>query len=201
MREVPVSAFVPRLRTLVNVPLIPLMESAVVDAAIQFCRQSQVVVYTRRLDRVYAHQTLSAVERAGINRRTQGRYKSAGIYRVERSGVTDKVVMTEDAYQALSLDEVSFTESASNVTLHAVIEPQQGTAHLPALLFEDWALGICAGAASFLLRQPDKEWSNVQLGVYQEREFVEQIRKAKRWRLEHTPALNPPHAVRKHEFF
>lgn len=200
MREVLVSAFLPMLRTLVNVPLVPLMESAVVEAATSFCRESQVVLVSRSVDRVYANQTLSVIGRSGINRRTQGRYKSAGVLTITGTRCASPLKPGRD-YQSLSLDEITFLTEAVNVTVHAAIEPQKATTYLPAILLEDWELGICAGAASQLLKQPDRDWSHLQLSLEQERTFVEQCRQAKRWRLEQMDEGMRPTMARNRVFY
>lgn len=51
MKQVPVSDFLPTLRTMVNVPLDFVMAQAVVEAAAEFCSKSNVLLHTRELDR------------------------------------------------------------------------------------------------------------------------------------------------------
>lgn len=200
MREVPISAFLPRLRTQVNVPLVPLMESAVVEAAITFCRESQVVLTSYDVDRIYANQTLSVIGRSGINQCTQGRYKSAGVLAITSQQDSLPLKVGRD-YQALSLDNIRLLAEVVNVTVHAAIEPQKTTTYLPAVLLEDWELGICAGAACQLLKQPDRDWSHSSLSIEQGRTFVEQWRQAKRWRLEQIDESTRPTMARNRVFY
>ncbi len=201
MREVPVSAFLPMLRTMVNVPLEPLMESAVVEAAIEFCRKSSVLLHQREMAHVYKGQTISLLAKSGVNRRTRGLLKSAKLLSVfsMRDGVT---LESGKDFRQLSLDEVYFLKAFDDVVINCVMEPLTGTSYLPALLLDDWGAGICSGAAKTLLLQPDKDWSDPSLAVYYEREFKEAMRDAARWRLEASPnVMFTLNANRKREFF
>lgn len=141
MREVPVSAFLPMLRTMVNVPVEPLMESAVVEAAIAFCRKSSVLLHQREMAHVYHGQTISLLAKSGMNRRTRGLLKSSKLLSITANcdGIT---LESGKDYRQLSLDEVYFLKAFDDVVINCVMEPLTGTSYVPASLLDDWEAGF-----------------------------------------------------------
>ncbi|WP_251878969.1 hypothetical protein [Grimontia kaedaensis] len=174
------------------------MEEAVVWAAQAFCRRSLAIWRARTFHQVFKHQTISTIEQSSLNHRTLGALKSAEIISVTSKG--ERLVVGRD-YNAVSLDDVHFLDAFDDVTVTCAVEPRVGSSHLPASLFNDWEDGICAGAAKRLLLQPDKDWSDVALAGYYEREFVEAIRKARRWRLEVSPDVTPENPLSRKRSF
>ncbi|WP_232314367.1 hypothetical protein [Grimontia marina] len=174
------------------------MEEAVVAAAQAFCRRSLAIWRTRTFAHVFRYQTVSVIERSSLNHRTLGALKSADIISVTSKG--QRLVVGKD-YDAISLDDVHFLDAFDDVTVTCAVEPRAGSSHLPASLFHDWEEGICAGAAKRLLLQPDKAWSDVALAGYHEREFVEAICQARRWRLEVSPDATPENPLTRKRSF
>lgn len=195
MRSVPVSDFIPTLRQLVNVPLPGLMADAIVKAAQTFCRQSYITTYSRQFDHVIGAQAVSIV--AGNPDIDAKALKSSDILYLVSGG--SRLTHGVD-YRKVSRDEVYFLKRHDDVSVVCALEPVQKAKTLPAVLFDDYLDGICAGAASLLYAQPDSDWFNADLAQYNQSRFVESYREAKRFQLDVTPELshNP---VRKRDFF
>ncbi|WP_407330553.1 hypothetical protein [Enterovibrio sp. 27052020O] len=196
MRTVPVSEFMPTLRQLVSVVLPMQLEQAIVASAVRFCRGSGVVMASRTFCQVYEGQTINIVRDSAVNRRADGILKASDSALITSDGVA---LQPDRDYHALSLDDVFFLRDAQDVTITCTVEPVLGAKELPAKLYDDWLSGICAGAAARLYAMPDSLDPN--LHAHYEREFVETMRQAMRWRLETSPSMSPSAPVRKREFF
>lgn len=186
MRTVSVEDFLPTLRLMVNGAMPVLMRDAVVRSAIRFCRTTEVIATDHTLSHVSEGQIFNVV--------SANELKASGECRVSQ-GETELKAGVD--YQALAMDEIRFLREVNFVLVRCAVEPIAGAKTLPANLYEDWLQGICAGAASWLYTQPSI--LNGDLHAFYEREFVEQVRHAKRWRLETAPAVSRP--TRKRSFF
>ncbi|MDW6094054.1 hypothetical protein SBX64_16060 [Vibrio rhizosphaerae] len=197
MNMVPVDDFIPMLRSMVSNAITLEMKSAIVQAAITFCRKSKVVIHTRTIDSVFAGETVRVVENSGINRRTPGSIKSAEIVSI-KSGNDDLTPGSD--YINDGLDSVKFKRDIGEVDFVAIVEPDLNAKFLPAILMSDWCNVLCHGAASIL--NSKSSGPEVQMTSFHEREFIDGIRRAYRWRVETLPELNPKvKSNRSREFF
>lgn len=196
MRMVPVSDFLPTLRPMVDAPLPLQMKQAVLKSAIRFCRESGVVITSRHFCQVYEGQTINVVKDSAVNRNAGGALKASSKSVVSVDGVE---LSADVDYHALSLDDVFFLRDHRDVTIACTVEPVSSAKEVPAKLYDDWLDGICAGAAAWLYALP--QFLNGDLHAHYEREFVEAMRNATRWRLESSPAMSPRRANRKREFY
>ncbi|SHO54408.1 hypothetical protein [Vibrio quintilis] len=192
MQMVPVSDFLPTLRSMVSNAITMDMKTAVVQSAVKFCRESKVLTHERSIETVYAGMTVKVVDSSGVNRRTPGAIKSSEIVSV-KAGDDDLDSGTD--YAMTGLDSIKFNDDFNDVEFIAVVEPQSGTQHLPQILLTDWCDVICHGAASIL--DSKSSGPELQMTSFHEREFTEGIRRAYRWRIDSLPELNPTPARRK----
>lgn len=188
---VPVTDFLPTLRMLVDVPVPGVMETAIVKAARKFCRDSKILVKSRQFAEVYQCQPVSIIS-AGTD------LKGAGIVIVTSKG---EPLSAGNDYQVDGLDSVKFNANFSDVLVVGLAEPKINTDQLPAILLDDYADGICAGAASILQMMPNATWTQPDLAQVNEREFVSVIRQAYRHAIETTPALEATRPVTNREFY
>ncbi|PSU66815.1 hypothetical protein C9J20_09025 [Photobacterium phosphoreum] len=194
---VPVSDFVPTLRLLVDVPVPGLMETAIIKAAQQFCRDSKVLVKIRQFDDVFEYQSVSVISpQVGTKGKVQ--LKGAGIVNVTSKG---EALTSGYDFDVVSRDDITFKADFSDVVITAMAEPIINADQLPEVLFHDYVDGICAGAANLLQLQPTTSWFNPDLAQYNQREFISAIRQAYRYAIEHTPVLEPDNPACRREFF
>ncbi|EKO3632406.1 hypothetical protein M3894_002936 [Vibrio metschnikovii] len=198
METVSVDLFTPKLRQLVNVTLPPLMHSALIQAAQEFCRESCVVRYSRTLKNVAAGDAVAVVGSSELNR-DSGSYLAS-----EMISITDEehvALVKGEHYRLVSRDVISFTTSSSIVHIHCSVEPTANSKTLPKLVFDEYAQAICFGAAHSLMLQPDSDWHNPSLANECRQWFVEAVRQARRFALESGEPQIFPNAIRKREFF
>ncbi|TGZ35379.1 hypothetical protein EQ875_01660 [Photobacterium damselae subsp. damselae] len=188
---VPVTEFLPTLRMLVDVPIPGVMETAIIKAARKFCRDSKILVKTRRFEEVHQYQSASIVE-------ASTELKGAGIVSVTSNG---KQLSSGSDYQVDGLDGVKFNASFSEVLVVGIAEPKANTDQLPTILLDDYVDGICAGAASMLQMMPGATWTQPELAQVNERDFVSAIRHAYRYSIEQTPELEETRPMIKREFY
>lgn len=63
--------------------------------------------------------------------------------------------------------------------LHVVYVPTIGSRTFPDFVLDEWRDALVWGATARLLKQPDKPWSNVERGMYLDREYHLAIRDAR----------------------
>ncbi|AWK83559.1 hypothetical protein [Photobacterium damselae] len=177
---VPVSDFLPTLRTMVDVPIYGLMERALIQAAIRFCRESQCLFKTRYFEEVYEYQQVSAVG-GQLGDKGQPQLKGAGIIAL----LSDGHPLSPGAdYDVIGLDNIVFKRQLSKVDIHAFAEPVLMANQLPTMLYLDYCHPLCAGAAATLQMQPNQTWTQPDLAQYNERLFIRGYREAFRCAVE-----------------
>ncbi|MGR5465337.1 hypothetical protein ACPV5G_20585 [Photobacterium damselae] len=192
---VPVTDFLPMLRLMVDVPIPGVMEQALVQAAIVFCRQSQCIEKTRAFDEVYERQNVAAVNgQFGCKGKPQ--LKGAGIILVSSKGHPLKKGVD---YTVVGLDKVVFKHDFASIEIHAFAEPIIGSTQLPASLYFDYCNTICRGAAAILQMQPNQTWTQPDLAQHNERLFVSGYREAFRNAIEQREYIPRPETKR--EFY
>ncbi|HIF9180949.1 TPA: hypothetical protein ACX6QL_002009 [Photobacterium damselae] len=190
-----VSEFLPSLRLLVDVPLPGLMERAIIQASIRFCRESRSLVKRRSFEEVFERQTISAISgQYGTNGTPQ--LKGAGVVSVSSQA---QLLEAGSDYTVSGLDKITFQRDLIDVEIYARAEPTQSATMLPEELYHDYSDVICSGAAAILQMQPNQTWTDPNLAKYNERGFIEGYRQAFRYAVEHQAYT--PRPTTKREFF
>lgn len=186
--------FMPAMRRHITGPLDVFMLDALREAAISFCRNSELLVMIRRVDAAAG----DLVEVCDINnlRACNLRYVVGA----------DKVpLISGEQFFAMSPNEISALQPLSQVEICYVAEPTQDATALPAQLFSDHADAVCAGAAAILYAQPDRPWSDQKRAAYYNTVFTEGYRRAYRFRRENDMQAitgeRESNPVRKRQFF
>lgn len=133
-----------------------------------------------------------------MNRRTLGGLKTGEILSVQSKG---EPLEKDRDYHLLEKDAIYFLRDLTDVRIVCSVVPQDGAEYLPDALFDDWKKGVCAGAASLLLLQPDADWAEPGLAAYYETLFNEEVSKARRWRVEASPETTFQNPVRRNRSF
>jgi hypothetical protein len=193
MQMVPREQFLPTVRLHITGPLEMLLEEAVTEAAITFCRESELIT----LDRLLPSASAGSLE-AVCN--VDGVTSCNVLHLTEDDGVP---LDSGRDYFAMSANELSILTDLSNVRIWYVAAPVKGAKELPAQLYNDHAEAIAHGVAALLYAQPDRPWSDPKRASFHRAEFVEGWRRAGRFRKQHSAPTqvefyNPP---RKHSFF
>lgn len=194
MRTVPVDDFLPALRQIGPAAMPITLKQALVYSAGRFCRMSGVVHVDCVFERVKHGETIDVIEQSSVAIHSDMSLKSTGDVEATEKGV---LMASGSDYECPAVGAVRFLRNADNVHLCSAVEPASQSKQLPASLYDNWMMAVCEGAASWLYGLP--EFINGDLHSYHEREFVEHVRRAKRWQLDNKPASTRP--VRRREFF
>ena len=199
MKSIPVSDFASHLHRMVPVDIPLVAEDAIVKAAIRFCRDTRILIAYREIDLVFAGQLIGAVANSAMNRRELAKLKAFDLLRV-KSG--NEILTAPNEYYLPSLDEIRFLNDYENVIIMSIAEPAADTKYLPDVLFNDWLTAICHGAAAQICAMAGTPPEVAQFLAHHERNFVEAIDQAKRWRMESaTVETVPERRIRKRDFF
>ncbi|MFM5717870.1 hypothetical protein [Aeromonas caviae] len=193
MQMVPREQFLPTVRMHITGPLEMLLEEAVTEAAVTFCRESELIT----LDRLLPSASAGSLE---VVCNVDGVTSSNVLHLTDAGG---EPLDSGRDYFAISANELSILTDLSNVRIWYVATPVKGAKELPAQLYHEHAEAIAHGVASLLYAQPDRPWSDPKRASYHRSEFVEGWRRAGRFRKQHSAPTqvefyNPP---RKHCFF
>jgi len=69
--------------------------------------------------------------------------------------------------------------AGDNLTINAVLKPSQTCTTVDDFLFEDYRIGIAAGAKASLMAMPAKEWTNFELAGYYKSLFADCVSDAR----------------------
>ncbi len=193
MQMVPREQFLPTVRMHITGPLEIMLEEAVTEAAITFCRESELIT----LDRLLSGAPAGSLE---LVCNVEGVTSCNVLHLTGEDGVP---LASGRDYFAMSANELSILTDLDNVRVWYVAAPLKGSISLPAQLYTDHAEAIAHGVAALLYAQPDRPWSDPKRAGYHRAEFVEGWRRAGRFRKQHSAPTqvefyNPP---RKHSFF
>lgn len=189
-----ISSLLPDLRRIITGPLDISMEEALFDASVLFCRQSDLIVLSRKLNgwgkgreiEVSNNYDLQACQILRLLNPKDGRPYKAG---------TDYHASSPNSLVALTdIDEVEVWYAA---------EPRKESGLIPEMLAEHYGNAISSGAAAALYLQPDRPWTDPRRSAEHQSRFVEGVRHAGRFRKnhaapEHTEYSNP---TRRRSFF
>ncbi|BBU05032.1 MULTISPECIES: hypothetical protein [Aeromonas] len=193
MQMVPREQFLPTVRMHITGPLEMLLEEAVTEAAITFCRESELITLDRLLPSAAAGSLEVVCNVDGVT--------SCNVLHL--TGADGVPLGSGRDYFAMSANELSILTDLSDVRIWYVAAPVKGAKELPAQLYTDHAEAIAHGVAALLYAQPDRPWSDPKRANFHRAEFVEGWRRAGRFRKQHSAPTqvefyNPP---RKHSFF
>ena len=194
MATIEPSAFLPVLRRHITGPLDVWMLDAVGEAAIEFCRQSELICLEKVVASAGVGELISVCDEPGL--------KSCNLLYLNNA--SGNPLESGRDYYPVSSNDISVITPWVNVRIGFAAEPVQGAEVLPEVLFRDHAEAIAAGAAAILYAQPEKPWTDPKrAGLYQQ-VFTEGWRRAFRFRKEH--AIQPKtqvfiNPVRRREFF
>ncbi|ENC9557680.1 hypothetical protein H9X88_11990 [Aeromonas hydrophila] len=193
MQMVPREQFLPTVRLHITGPLEMLLEEAVTETAITFCRESELITLDRLLPSASAGSLEAVCNVDGVT--------SCNVLHL--TGADGVLLDSGRDYFALSANELSILTDLDDVRIWYVAAPVKGAKELPAQLYIDHSEAIAHGVAALLYAQPDRPWSDPKRANYHRAEFVEGWRRAGRFRKQHSAPTqvefyNPP---RKHSFF
>lgn len=199
----PMTPLLSLVRQRVAGPLDSQLLSALVSAAIAFCKRSAVIHYERTFDVVYEGQTVSFAQAASINRQARQDLAAVQVTGAVIHGITagGAVLQPGEDYHVQSTESILFMAEWTQVCIVGAIEPLPTATWLPTALVENYAQALADGAAAMLQMQADKPWFNPDVAVVRQRAFNDAIRDAYRFRIDHTPNAAPLHPVRRHTFF
>lgn len=188
------SAFLSVLRRHITGPLDVWMLDAIGEAAIEFCRQSELICLEKVVASAAVGELISVCDETGM--------KSCNLlYLNDASG---NPLESGRDYYPVSSNDISVLSPWSDVRIGFAVEPEQASEVLPEVLFRDHAEAIAAGAAAILYAQPEKPWTDPKRAGFYQQVFTEGWRRAFRFRKEH--AIQPKtqvfiNPVRRREFF
>ena len=194
MATIEPSAFLPVLRRHITGPLDVWMLDAIGEAAIEFCRQSELVCLEKVVASAGVGDLITVCDEQGM--------KSCNLlYLTDADG---NALESGRDYYPVSSNDISVLSPWGAVRIGFAAEPLQGADALPVVLFSDHAETIAAGAAAILYAQQDRPWTDPSRAGFYRQVFTEGWRRAFRFRKEHSiqpktqAFINP---VRRREFF
>lgn len=194
MELVDLSLFLPLLRRHIAGPLEDMMRNAIIDSAIQFCRDSKFLVDVRVATNVAANTTLEICTTTGVKASDINSVSDADGNRL--TGGID--------YRVASANVITPTRDFTVLTIGYAAEPTPDATQIPKPIYDDYAETIVSGALVSLFLRPGMPWTNPQQAEFFKTYFIDGTRRGVRFRLEQsqdpvqTEFDNP---VRVHEFF
>lgn len=189
-----IGTLLPDLRRVITGPLDISMESALFDACILFCRQSEVIVLSRVVDEwakgreieVSNNYDLQSCQILSVSSSSDGKPHQSG---------TDYLAVTPNLMRALV--------DMSGVDIWYAGEPKKESGLIPEMIVSHYGDVVSSGAAAALYLQPDRPWTDPRRSAEHQARFTEGIRQAGRFRKnnaapEHTEYSNP---TRRRSFF
>lgn len=147
----------------------PLIDDAIIDAAIEFCRDTRAVTETLNLTTVIGQSTYALAMATGT--------RANRAQRVERDtvplGKSSKPVFDDNPHLRAAgtaghyyLDDDSIVlgpvpDAVETLKVSVVIEPALGSPTVPDVLYNDWRRVIASGAKAVLLAIPKTEWQSL----------------------------------------
>ena len=174
-----------------------MIRRALVDAAIEFCRASQLVQDVQGPVSVAAGETILLVPAE----RPYRAYQLLRVFGQSPSGPDVEQLIKGVDYLQLSGNQVLVNRPVDGLTVLFAVEPRFNALQIPAILTEDYSGALACGAVARMASQPGKAWSNPQLAEEMRPYFVDGYRAAFRWRTGNTAVNAFQNPVIKQEFF
>lgn len=186
----PVEDFLPGVLPLVPGCPIPVATHAVVNAAILFCEDSNVVRESLdsfvtspgqaryELD-VPAQQSTARILQVTVNGRAIGMYPVSQAP-AQRPGIaTPTVAYTSMQDGILEVVMHPTPDRTYDVAVEVALRPSRKATRVNSTLFEDWYRAICHGAVAEIAAIPDQPFSNPPLAMHASSMFLRETTKAK----------------------
>lgn len=147
----------------------PLIDDAIIDAAIDFCRRTRAVTESLSLSTVVGQAAYPLATSAGT--------RASRVQRVERGTIplseSSKPVFDANHHLRAAgvashyyLDDDSLVlgpipDAVDTLVLSVVVEPVIGATTVPDVLYNDWRRVIASGAKAILLATPKVPWQSL----------------------------------------
>lgn len=194
---VPLQRFLPLLRTMVDVPIPGVMERALIDTAVTFCRQSKAITAVIDIKQCDEGQVITLTKKEQDE--SDGWQLTLNVAEIISVKAEDRNLVRGEDYIELSMGTLIMLKAFSELKVEGFTEPDKTSTALPDLLFDGYEFGICKGAAAILQMQPNNTWTNYDLAQFNRREFVETYREAFRLAVDSRPYIPRPETKR--EFY
>ncbi|HED3065088.1 TPA: hypothetical protein R4057_002041 [Kluyvera ascorbata] len=191
-------ALYPLVRESISGALDFMIRRALIETAVEFCRQSQLVQSTIGPVSVEAGDSVLLVP---ADQPYQGRQLIRVFGEEVQPGKEPPQLRAGIDYLQLSGNELRVNRNFDGFTVVFVVEPRLTATTIPQILIDDYPQALACGAVSRMAAKTGKAWSNSQLAAQMKPYFVEGYRDAYRWRLENTLFNSFQNPVIKQEFF
>lgn len=191
-------ALYPLVRESISGALDFMIRRALIETAVEFCRQSQLVQCTIGPVSVEAGDSVLLVP---ADQPYQGRQLIRVFGKEVKPGQEPPQLRAGIDYQQLSGNELRVNRDFDGFTAVFVVEPRLTATSIPQILIDDYPQALACGAVARMAAQTGKAWSNSQLAEQMKPYFVEGYRDAYRWRIENTVFNSFQNPVIKQEFF
>lgn len=194
MELVDLGLFLPLLRRHIAGPLEDMMRNAIIDSAIQFCRDSKFLVDVCIATDVVANTALEICTTTGVKASDINSVSDAEGNRL--TGGID--------YLVTSANIITPTRDYTKLVIGYAAEPTPDAVQIPKPVYDDYAETIVSGALVSLFLRPGMPWTNAKQAEFFKTYFIDGTRRGARFRLEQsqdpvqTEFDNP---VRAHDFF
>lgn len=191
-------ALYPLVRESISGALDFMIRRALIETAVEFCRQSQLVQSTIGPVSVEAGDSVLLVP---ADQPYQGRQLIRVFGKEVKPGQEPPQLRAGIDYLQLSGNELRVNRDFDGFTVVFVVEPRLTATSIPQILIDDYPQALACGAVARMAAQTGKAWSNSQLAAQMKPYFVEGYRDAYRWRIENTVFNSFQNPVIKQEFF
>lgn len=188
----------PLVRESISGALDVMIRRALIETAVEFCRQSQLVQATVGPVSLEAGDSVLLVP---ADQPYQGRQLIRVFGKEVKPGQEPPQLRAGIDYLQLSGNELRVNRDFDGFTAVFVVEPRLTATTIPQILIDDYPQALACGAVARMAAQTGKAWSNSQLAAQMKPYFVEGYRDAYRWRLENTALNSFQNPVIKQEFF
>ncbi|HCT4952808.1 TPA: hypothetical protein OTY99_002443 [Citrobacter freundii] len=188
----------PLVRESISGALDFMIRRAIVETAIEFCRESRLVQDTVGPVSVAAGDSVLLVP---ADQPYQGRQLIRVFGEQMQPGSDGPQLQAGVDYQQLSGNELRVNRAYAQFNAIFVIEPRQTAITIPQILIDDYPLALAYGTVARMADMPGKAWSNPQVAAEMKPYFVDGYRAAFRWRIENTAFNTFQNPVVKQEFF
>lgn len=192
----PVDSLYPLVRERITGVLDFIIRKALVETAIEFCRESQLVQDTLGPVSVDTGDNLPLVP---VDQPYQGR-RLIRVYGDSTHDDHRQLVPGVD-YEQSSGNTLKILRPYSEFNVIFVAEPRLISTQIPTVLIDDYPEAVACGAVCRLATMPSKPWSNPPMAQALHPQFVDGYRAAYRWRLENTAVNSFQNPVQRQEFF
>lgn len=192
----PVDSLYPLVRERITGVLDFIIRKALIETAIEFCRESQLVQDTLGPVSVDTGDNLPLVP---VDQPYQGR-RLIRVYGDSTHDDHRQLVPGVD-YEQSSGNTLKILRPYSEFNVIFVAEPRLISTQIPTVLIDDYPEAVACGAVCRLATMPSKPWSNPQMAQALHPQFVDGYRAAYRWRLENTAVNSFQNPVQRQEFF